>query len=163
MNAIDALKTSLTQSEGIVQSYLADLSDEDLFVRPVEGINHIAWQLGHLISSEHSLMEQVCPGALPPLPEGFAEKHTSETAGSNDRNAFLSKEDYLRIHGQQRPATIAALESLSEEQLDQPSPEALQQLAPTVGAVFSLVSLHWLMHAGQWAVTRRKLGRPPLF
>jgi len=22
---------------------------------------------------------------------------------------------------------------------------------------------HWLMHAGQWAVVRRKLGKPPLF
>ena len=25
------------------------------------------------------------------------------------------------------------------------------------------VLLHMLMHAGQWAVTRRQLGRPPLF
>jgi hypothetical protein len=29
--------------------------------------------------------------------------------------------------------------------------------------VFSMQGSHWMMHAGQWAVLRRKLGRPPLF
>ena len=27
-----------------------DLSDSDLMVRPAPGCNHIAWQLGHMIS-----------------------------------------------------------------------------------------------------------------
>jgi hypothetical protein len=32
-----------------------------------------------------------------------------------------------------------------------------------VGALFSVEGSHWLMHAGQWAVIRRQLGRKPLF
>jgi hypothetical protein len=32
-----------------------------------------------------------------------------------------------------------------------------------VGDVFSMQGGHLLMHAGQWAVVRRKLGRKPLF
>ena len=29
--------------------------------------------------------------------------------------------------------------------------------------MLALAGTHWLMHAGQWAVVRRQLGRPPLF
>ena len=35
--------------------------------------------------------------------------------------------------------------------------------APSVGAAFSMQGGHWLMHAGQWAVVRRQLGREPIF
>ena len=40
----------------VAQTYLADLSDDDLFIRPHEKANHIAWQLGHLITSEYNLL-----------------------------------------------------------------------------------------------------------
>ncbi len=52
MHAKDALKTALLSTQNITAMYLADLSDEDILVRPVPGANHIAWQLGHLIHSE---------------------------------------------------------------------------------------------------------------
>jgi len=35
--------------------------------------------------------------------------------------------------------------------------------APTIGAMFSMHGTHYVMHAGQWAVVRRQLGRKPLF
>ncbi len=76
MNARQAIKESMNTSNMIVHAYLEDLSDEELLVRPVEGANHIAWQLGHMISSEHNLTEMTCPGSMPPLPEGFANKYT---------------------------------------------------------------------------------------
>jgi len=58
---------------------------------------------------------------------------------------------------------LAALEKLSDEDLDKPSPEEMQGYAPTVRAAFDLQGGHWLMHAGQWAVIRRQLSRDPLF
>ena len=70
MNARQALKESMDSPTMIAKAYLEDLSDADLLVRPVEGANHIAWQLGHLINSEHSMIELICPGSMPPLPEG---------------------------------------------------------------------------------------------
>ncbi|MHC4880033.1 MAG: DinB family protein, partial [Planctomycetota bacterium] len=59
--------------------------------------------------------------------------------------------------------TVAALEKQTDESLDGEAPEQMRAYAPTVGAAFSLHGSHWLMHAGQWAVLRRKLGREPLF
>ena len=67
MNAHDAIKASMTVPDMIMNSYLGDLTDEELLVRPTEGANHIAWQLGHLLTSEHGMIEQVCPGSMPAL------------------------------------------------------------------------------------------------
>jgi len=163
VNASQALKESMATPEMVCNGYLADLTDADLFVRPVDGANHIAWQLGHLISGERSMIESVCPGSMPALPEGFAEKHTKETASNDDPSAFCSKDEYLKLAAEQRAATKAALAKLSDEDLDKPAPESMKQIASNVAGMFSMQPTHWLMHAGQWAVTRRKLGRAPLF
>ena len=163
MNATESLKAAFPQADMITKAYLEDLTDEELLVRPTDGANHIAWQLGHLITSEKGMVEAVCPGSTPPLPDGFAEKHNKDTAGSDDAAAFLSKEEYLKLYDEQRAATLQALDSLNADDLDKPAPESLQQIATTVAGVFSMQPVHWMMHAGQWAVTRRKLGRPPLF
>jgi hypothetical protein len=163
MDSRQALKTSIVGGQNIVEAYLDDLTDADLLVRPVPGTNHIAWQLGHLIASEHDMMEQIRPASMPPLPGGFSEKHKKEAAKSDDPKAFFTKAQYLDAMKQQRTGTLAVLEKLSDAELDQPAPERLRGFLKSVGAVFSMQGTHWMMHAGQWAIIRRKLGRPPLF
>ncbi len=61
-----------------------------------------------------------------------------------------------------RAATIAALMSLTDDDLDKPSSEKMRPFSPTVGSVFQLASDHTLLHAGQFSVIRRKLGKPVL-
>ena len=82
---------------------------------------------------------------------------------NDDSSAFDSKSDLLALYQQQRSGTLETLAGLSEEQLDTESHESIQSYAPTVGAAFIMQDTHWMMHAGQWAVLRRKLGREPLF
>jgi hypothetical protein len=161
--AINVIKASLETSSFVVNAYLEDLEDKDLFVRPAETANHIAWQLGHLISAETKMTNLVCPGSMPDLPEGFAEKYTKDTASIDDPAQFLTKAEYLQLLQQQRAATVAALEKLSDDDLEQPAPEEMREYVPTVGAVFALHGTHSMMHAGQWTVIRRQLGRQPMF
>lgn len=163
MNTSQAIKGSINMGNLVCSGYVQDLTDEELMLRPHPGINHIKWQLGHLISSEHGMVNGVVPGSMPSLPEGFSEKYSKETAGSDDAAAFDSKEELLRLWNEQRAGTLAALEGLSEEDFDKPSPESMQAYAPTVGDAFNMQGSHWLMHAGQWVVVRRQLGKPPLF
>ena len=73
-----------------------------------------------------------------------------------------SKEDLLKLYQEQREAALRRLESLNDEDLSTPGPKDMPYV-PTVGSAFELLGCHWLMHAGQWAVIRRQLGRPPLF
>lgn len=146
-----------------VQAYLQDLTDDDLMRRPVENANHIAWQLGHLIESEHNLNNMVCPDSMPPLPNGFAAKHAKENAASDDKSAFCTKEEYLKAMEEQRAGTLALLDKLSDEELEKPSPEPIQKFGATVGAVIAGQSAHWMMHAGQWVIVRRQLGKEAIF
>lgn len=163
MNARDAIKLGIDSAQMISMAYLEDLTDDEMMKRPHPECNHLKWQVGHLIASEHQMVDGACPGAMPALPEGFADRYTRETATSDDAEAFDSKATLLEICGQQRAATLRALSELSDEKLGEPGPEAMREYAPTVADVFSLQGGHWLMHAGQWAVLRRQLGRPPLF
>ena len=64
MNAKDPIKHNLDMSDMIVNSYVGDLSDADFLAVPVPGMNHIAWQLGHLISVERMVIEGIKPLAI---------------------------------------------------------------------------------------------------
>jgi hypothetical protein len=109
------------------------------------------------------MIDALRPGSSPTLPEGFQKKHSKETAGSDDPKNFLTKAEYLDLFSKQRSATLAVLDTVSDDELGQPAPEKLRAFLKTVGDVFAMQGTHWVMHAGQWALIRRKLGRPPLF
>lgn len=159
MNAKDLIKNSLTMSNEILNAYLGDLEDADLMVRAVPGTNHAAWQLGHLISSERHMLT----GAgvtMPALPDGFEECYTKETSASDDASKFHKKGEYLTLMEEQRKATLAGLEAMSDADLDRPTPEEMHAYAGTVGIAFNMVAIHVMMHAPQLVAIRRKLGKP---
>ena len=160
MNAKDAIKIGIDMGRMISIGYVEDLTDQELLHRPAKGANHINWQLGHLIQSENEMINIVAPGSMPPLPAGFAEKYNKDTASSDNAASFLKKAELLKVFEEQRAGTLKALEKVSEADLDKPTGV---EYAPSVGAMFSMQGTHWVMHAGQWAVVRRQLGRKPLF
>lgn len=158
MNAIRVLESSLKFTQGLLSMFLNDLSDADLLVRPIPEANHIAWQLGHLVTSECGLGKHLADAKYPALPPGFAELHGKE--GSKKDAGFLTKAEYLDLFNKARAATIAAVGKLSEGDLDRPTG---WDIAPNLGALLLLMSDHIGMHAGQFTVVRRKLGKPVLF
>ncbi len=160
MDSRAAIKLAIDAGEMVAMGYLGDLSDQDLMRRPHPDCNHINWQVGHLIAAENQMTNQAIPGSMPPLPQGFAEKYTKETASSNNPAAFADKAELLRVYREQRAATLAALDKLSESELDNATGI---EYAPTIGAMLSLHGTHWVMHAGQWVIVRRQLGKPPLY
>jgi len=160
MNAADAIRNTLNVADMVMRAYLEDLTDSELMMRPHSGCNHIKWQLGHLIASENQLNSAVYPDAMPPLPDGFADRYSKEAAASDDASAFDSKEVLFATYEAQRAATLAILEKAPPEDFDRPSPEQLQGYAPTAGAVLNLHGQHHLMHCGQWVIVRRMLGKP---
>lgn len=160
MNAIQAIRLGIDSSEMISMHYLNDLTDAEMMRRPAPGGNHVKWQVGHLIASENMMIEGVLPNSMPTLHAGFAEKYSKETSKIDDPSAFHTKAELMRIFQAQRAATLMALEKLTPESLDKPTK---LDYAPTVGSIFVMQGSHWLMHAGQWAVIRRQLGREPLF
>lgn len=163
MDIRQAIRATLSQSDAIVGSYLGGLSDADLLVRALPGTNHIAWQLGHLINSERYLVNAAVPGSIEPLPEGFDQRHKTPTAQSDDPAAFFTKDEYLALAAQVRAGTLRVTDQLEAERFDQPTVERVPPMVNTVGETLLFISAHWLMHAGQWALVRRKLGHAPLY
>jgi uncharacterized damage-inducible protein DinB len=164
MNAREPIKIALTSTQRLLEWYVSDLGDADLLVRPVPNANHIAWQLGHLISAESSLFKDALPkGTYPELPAGFVEQHSKEKAMQEPPRGFATKEEYLRRFGQARAATLAAVDKLTDADLDKPMSGDIAKYAPTLGALLLLQANHTTMHAGQFTVVRRKLGKPVLF
>jgi hypothetical protein len=163
MQTKDAIRAAMDVSSMVFKGYLGDLDDAEMMNRPGPGCNHLAWQCGHLTASEVHLLESICPGKAAALPEGFAEAHSKETAGSDDASQFLKKDEYLELMDKVRESTVAALDELSDEALDEPSPENFRNFCPTVGHMFVLIGTHPMMHAGQIVPVRRKLDKPVLF
>jgi DinB family protein len=160
MTAKDAIRIAFNSNFSVIERYLSDLSDADLLVRPVPGANHVAWQLGHLIASEIGLLASVPGGSQLELPPGFAERHGKETAGMEPPKGFLTKAEYLAIFKKVREQTFAKLDKLPDADLDKPNTGRMAQFAPTLGHLFLLAASHQMMHGGQIAVLRRKLGKP---
>ena len=161
MTAKDVIKNTINMGHEILTTYISDLSDEDLMVRSVPGINHIAWQLGHLISSENEMLTKA-GFSMPKLPAGFAESYTKETSASDDASKFHKKDDYLKWMEEQRAGTLAALDAVSDGDLDKPAPESMRAYAPTIGSVFNMIGVHETMHAPQFIPVRRLQGKPVL-
>lgn len=159
MTAKDAIRNTAEMDQMIVNAYIGDLDDDDLLIRPAPGMNHIAWQLGHLIASERSFMEMLRPGVSPPLPEGFDAAHSKEAATSDDPAKFLGRAAYQEIWKAQRAASLSVLDSVPDNELGEKK-EGLPHWAPTPLSLLNMIGVHPLMHVGQWVAVRRKLGKP---
>jgi hypothetical protein len=160
MGPKELMKNVVKSNDGMMNTYLNDLSDADLLVRPAPGANHIAWQLGHLINSEQSLLKGV-PGATPiELPAGWAEKYTGEASRSESTAGYLTKGQYLEWYKKSRDNLVKTIDAVSDKDLDAPTSGRLAQMCPRIGDLLMLTANHPLMHAGQIVVVRRKLGKP---
>ena len=161
MKAQDVIKNQLTSTQQILAMLVGDLSDADVLVRPVPGANTVAWQIGHLIVSEQGMGKESIPGVqYPELPAGFAEQHAMDKTAADPASGFKTKAEYLDLFNKTRQATIAAAAKMSDTDLDKPTTGQMADFAPTAAHMIGLTASHTLMHAGQFSVLRRKLGKP---
>ena len=123
MNAKDVMLHSFGMSDHVLNAYLGDLSDADLMVRPVEGQNHIAWQLGHLISSERMIRRRNQARLLPaPCPTASTKRTTRRRASRTTRRSSCPSRSTSTFSGAAGGDQGGARE-LSEADLDAPGPE----------------------------------------
>jgi hypothetical protein len=162
MGPKDVIRNALDTGDFIIKAYVNDLSDDELRMVPVEGMHPIAQQLGHLIVAERMLKEMVEPGFAPPLPDGFAEAHDIKKT-EVDASGFKSKDEYVKLWDEQRAATKALLDRVSDADLDDNRGGKLPPWAPSVGAALNMVAMHALNHSGQFVAVRRKLKKPIAF
>ena len=158
------IEQTLNVSDMLMDKYLTDLDPQAFLTRPVGAMNHLAWQVGHLISTERRAIEAIKPGASPALPDGFDAQHAMDKHSDDNPEDFQTKEEYLSLWKAQRAATRSVLQELSDAELEAPCPnEKMRQMCPTIGSMFNVNGLHTVMHAGQFVAVRRKHEMPIAF
>lgn len=164
MQGKEVVKTALSAARDVLGMFLGDLSDADLTVRPVPSANHIAWQMAHLIAAEKMLLEGQLPGVkYPEIPAGIAALGSERTGKVNPPGGYATKAQYMDAFNKMREASIAAVEKITDADLDRPTTNMMAKFAPTLGALLILVANHTLMHGGQFTVIRRALNKPVVF
>jgi hypothetical protein len=160
MYAKDIIGQTLDTSDHIARAYVADLDVAQMLERPAPGMNPIAWQIGHLLSVEHKIIDGIKPGICPDLPAGFDEAHNKEAALSDDTSKYLTKDEYLTLFAAQRKATKEILAGLSEAEMAAEPANTFGGMCPTIGHMFNFMGSHVMMHVGQFVPVRRKSGKP---
>ena len=87
---------------------------------PSPGMNHIAWQLGHLISVERKMVEAIKPGSCPALPDGFDEAHGKDAGRRTTRRSSRPRTSTSGSSPAQREATKTVLDGLTDAELTPP-------------------------------------------
>jgi uncharacterized damage-inducible protein DinB len=162
MGPKDVIAKSLDMSDFMLKKYLDDLSDADIKLIPIEGMNSIALQLGHLIAAERMFVEFVSPGLSPELPAGFKESHDLKKP-AKDENSRATKDEYVKLWDAQRAATKKALATVSDADLDDTRDGKLPQFAPTVADILNMAAVHAISHSGQFVAVRRMLKKAIAF
>jgi hypothetical protein len=145
--------------------FLAGLSDDEWFWCPSELTTHLAWQVGHLAVAQYNLCLRRIRGRTEAdqtlIPDSFIEcfKLGSTPAADPAKNSPLA--EIQRVFGAVHQQALAELAGRTDAQLDVPVEQPHPVFKTKLGAV-EWSSQHELVHAGQIALLRRLMGKPPL-
>ncbi len=160
MTPKDIVLNQLTSSQWLYEQALKDLSEQDTRFQPFPGANHVNWILAHLAVSEDSIIAKIA--GKPPRYSDTLQK--SFGGGSTCRaDDGLTKADAWKMYSEQGRLTAELVRTFPESRYDEPAPESLRQMFPTVGAVVGLIGAHPFWHLGQVTFNRRALKKPMLF
>ena len=160
MDTTASMISTLDLSMMVLKAYVGDLTDKEILTSPGDGCNSVAYQLGHLISSQVGLLKLVTTETpIPKLPEGFAEHHDSAASKKSDWKSFGTLQTYLDLFDRVNDSVKTSLKTMDPTKLDEQGPESMRAFCPTIGHVYILMATHPMMHVGQFVPVRRMLGK----
>jgi hypothetical protein len=156
------LISSLDRSLAYMRDLVADLSAEEMLLQPPGVPNHAAWTIGHVTYSCQAIAGELGVKAwLPSDWESLFGTGTSPDAVAASRHS--GKAALLETLADAGNRLQVALSATDEARLQDPLPdEKAREILPTLGhALLQIVAGHTAFHAGQLAVWRQAIGRPP--
>jgi hypothetical protein len=160
MSNAEMYSKNILQTKGMLDMFLKDFSDADMFFRPAKTANNAIWQLGHLANSVRNMVSACDPSVVFPYEDDA--RFGKSKASIDDPAFFPTKAELLGRFDQAMDIAAAWVAKLSDAQLAKPTPERMQKFIPTVANLAMLLASHPFMHMGQFSVTRRALGKPIL-
>jgi uncharacterized damage-inducible protein DinB len=160
MESIDLIRDNLTKSRDRVLARVEDMREDCVLFPTPNGGCHTLWVLGHLAYIESLVVRTFMLGERNPLAEWEDVFDAADTSG--DISLFPPFDEVLAKCREVRAATVAFVDSLSEDDLDKAStkvPEGFEEMFGTYRLCLQYAADHWYMHRGQLADARRAAGR----
>lgn len=155
----------IEQARRYTRQFLNDLTPEEWFWSPPQIATHIAWQVAHIAVSQYALCLRRIRGRTDAdqafLPDAFFDRFKlgSQPAAGARNNPPL--EEILRVFETVYRKSLSELAERTDEELDMPVDPPHPAFKTKLGAV-QYAPVHELVHAGQIALMRRLMGKPPL-
>jgi DinB family protein len=163
MKTLDAVRIALgfaTQGVRVLET----MKDAPCVQPGPFGGNHAMWILGHVTVAEGRL-HKILFGSPNPV-EQWKVLFDWGSEPHADPSAYPPFEEVLQTYRGLRAKTLAFLDEIGDEGLDQPTkiaPPGLEAAFATVGRAVMSVALHHTFHNGEAAVARRASGQQPIF
>jgi len=157
---IAGLLNSFTMNLEHARRLLDDLDDEQMTLRPAEGVNHPAWIAGHIALSFQMIGGEL--GLRPWLPAEWTELFETGSTPVTQRTVYPDKARLLAALDEGRERLSSALANMTDADLDGPLPdEKCRHVFPMIGsAVLHILTVHAATHLGQLSAWRRMMGLP---
>src|SRR5881628_2114618 len=159
MQSIDLIRDNLKKSEDRVLTRVEQMREHCVVFPTRNGGCHTLWVLGHLAYIEALVVRTIMLGEANPLADWASAFDGADVSGDIDQ--FPPFDEVLAKCREVRASTVALLDSLSEEDLDEASAKVPRTFDDTFGTYrlcLQYVADHWYMHRGQLADARRAAG-----
>ena len=145
--------------------FLDDLSTDDWFWSPAELTTHIAWQVGHLAVAQYNLCLRRIRDRIEAdqafMSDEFIEQFQFGSAPVADRSHYPPIEEIRRVFDAVHQKSVEELAQRTDAELDVPVDRPHSVFKTKLAAV-EYCEPHEMVHAGQIALLRRLMGKPPI-
>jgi uncharacterized damage-inducible protein DinB len=136
---------------------VSDLAPEEWLRRPGEGVNHIAWIVGHMALCRSRVLHFLGVEWAQPALEIFGRgKKLLEDS------AYPSPQSLLATWSEAGHAMAAAFASVSDDFLAQPAQAGPPSLDGKISGIVNFMAIHETYHLGQASYLRSWLGHKGL-
>jgi DinB superfamily len=152
-------------ARGFTKMFLVGLTPDEWFWHPPELTTHVAWQIAHLSVAQYRLCLERIRGRTAAddafMPVSFVDRFQlgSKPAAGAENNP--PQAEIERIFDAVHERSLAELAARTDEEMDVPLEQPRPMFKTKLGAV-EWCAQHEFVHAGQIAILRRLMGKPPL-
>lgn len=123
--------------------------------------NHALWFAGHMGVIDNFFLSIVAPEKARDEP-GFRDMFGMGSQPTGRAEAYPPVDDVLAYMRDRRQTLLSALEAMSDEDLNRPTPAGTPDFLSNFASVFETAVWHEGLHSGQVSLAHRALGNPPL-
>ena len=162
MSVIPFILEDLNQVRAYANDLLDKTSEEIWFRQPAEGINHVAWQVGHMAIAQYGLCLKRVRGVKPEDAELFPVENYARLFGkgstpSSNVADYPEPSEIRHVFDLIHTQVLDEIAHIDESILDE-SAGAKHPMFSTKGEALRFSAKHEMLHVGQIALVRRIFG-----